>query len=494
MNELVDLSAFDLAIARNLLSEYFGPWAILPDRFEQLVQRVNQLNIRSHIAAHQANYQALGQHGDFNPSGHRAYMDHLPSGEAKSDSETPYALSQGIAQIEMIGPMMKFASSISSNVSTVYVRKQLRHAAKNPDVKAIVLRIDSPGGTVSGTKDLADEILKAKATKPVIAFVEDLAASAAYWIAAQTNEIVANNTTALIGSIGTYTVIYDYSRQAENLGIKTHVIATGKHKGAGVPGSPITPEQLADFQRVIDSLNDQFKSAVAEGRKLSQGTIDELADGRVHPASVALDLKLIDRIESFDAVVNRYAQPIFSSRRAVAMTTEIVKPESQVEAAASIDQLKKICSDSEFVLQQLEQKATVAQATSAYNIKLKAELEATKAKQADELAKARAESAEQARVEAAEIAKKAAGVKPITCGSSDPADDDSNLELGDVSSTYESLVEKRMARMSNVPEDERRRKAIVSIAKSNPQLHQSYLASINDKPKLKRLLAEKYAG
>jgi signal peptide peptidase SppA len=378
MNELVDLSAFDLAVGRNLLSAYFGPWAILPDRFEQLVQRANQLNIRSHIEQNRADYDPF------------AAAAAASGANSKDESNAPYAISQGIAQIEMIGPMMKFASSLSSNVSTVYARKQLRHAANNPDVKAIFLRIDSPGGTVSGTKDLADEIARTKAIKPVVAFVEDLAASAAYWVAAQATEIIANNTTALIGSIGTYAVIYDYSRSAENMGIKTHLITTGKFRGAGVPGVAITPEQLTEFQRVIDSLNDQFKSAVASGRTMATATIDELADGRVHPATLALDYKLIDRIESFDAAFSRYltltttspSQP--STRRSSAMSVE-TKTENHVEPAATLEQLEKVCSEPGFVMEQLKLTATVSQATIAYNSRLKAEREATKSNQAAEI-------------------------------------------------------------------------------------------------------------
>lgn len=89
-------------------------------------------------------------------------------------------------------------SSLSSGVSTVYARKQSRHTVNTHDVKAIFVRIESPGGTVSGAKDLADEIAKAKFSKPVVAFMDDLAASAAYWIFSQSTEIIANNTTAMI--------------------------------------------------------------------------------------------------------------------------------------------------------------------------------------------------------------------------------------------------------------------------------------------------------
>ena len=169
------------------------------------------------------------------------------------------------------------------------------------------------------------------------------------------------------------------------------------------------------------------------------------------------------------------------------------KIETTVEAAASIDQLEKICSEPGFVMEQLKRKATVTQATIAYNENLKAELEQIKSNQAAELEKARSEAAEQARAEAEDLAKKATGVKPITSVAGD-MDETSSLGFDDVVATYEEKLEKQMSRTSRIPEDERRMKAIASIARSNPQLHHAYLAQTNNTPKLKRLLAEKYSG
>ncbi len=469
MNSLIDLSAFDLPISRNILNEYFGVWAISADPFNQLVNHVNQIDIRQHIAQHMADYDPLGA-------------------ASSSAGTTPYLISGGVAQIEMIGPMMKYVSSLSSGVSTVYARKQIRHAVQNDEVSAIFLRMDSPGGTVSGTKDLADEVARAVAIKPVIAFIDDLSASANYWIASQCTEIIANNSTALIGSIGTYAVIYDFSKQAESLGIKTYVIGAGKFKGSGVPGTEITAEHREEYQRVVDSLNNEFTSAVSKGRSLASGTIDELADGRVHPANVALDLGLIDRIETFDSAISRYyaTQP----RSKTSMSAEQTTVSQPVPQPATMQQLEGICAEPTFVLAQLKAGATVSSATAAYNQQLKAEVEQLKASREIDIAAARKDASEKAQQEATETSAKAGGVRPIA--TKDNQDDDDGAANTDVVALFEEKIEAQMSRLSNVPDDQRRRRAVIAVAKSNPALHQSYLAKTNEGAKRKRLLAEKY--
>jgi protease-4 len=128
-----------------------------------------------------------------------------------------------VAVISLTGKLMKQQASMGGGTSTVQARRDIRAAASDPDIGAILLRIDSPGGTAAGTKELADEITAAKTKKPVWAYVEDMAASAAYWAASQASRIIANET-ALVGSIGTYGVVQDTSGMAAMEGVKVHVI------------------------------------------------------------------------------------------------------------------------------------------------------------------------------------------------------------------------------------------------------------------------------
>lgn len=209
----------------------------------------------------------------------------------------------GVAIVSIVGPMTKSPTSFDPGASTVLARRQIRAAAADDAVRAILLRIDSPGGSVSGTDDLAQDVAAARGKKPCYAYIEDMGCSAAYWVASQCNKVFASKT-ALVGSIGTYMALTDYSRMAENAGIRVHVISTGKLKGAGVPGAPITDEQLASFKQTVDDLNAHFLAAVAKGRRMARAKVEALADGGVHVGEKAVALGLVDEIASFDQVFN----------------------------------------------------------------------------------------------------------------------------------------------------------------------------------------------
>ena len=166
----------------------------------------------------------------------------------------------GIAVIQIDGMMMKGFSKFGGT-STVQVRQQLREAVANDEVSQILLVIDSPGGHVAGTKELADEVHLASQSKPVIAQIEDLGASAALWVASQASEVYAN-ATAEIGSIGVVAVLHDTSEAFEREGVKVHVVSTGNMKGAMTDGTKITDEMIASVQDKVDALNEFFINAV----------------------------------------------------------------------------------------------------------------------------------------------------------------------------------------------------------------------------------------
>jgi len=216
---------------------------------------------------------------------------------------------KGVAVIEIVGVMQKYHTLFSwlfGGASSLEIAATVRSAAADPNIGCIVLYIDSPGGSVAGTQDLAEAIFEARQVKPVIAYISDIGASAAYWVASQASEIYAN-ATATVGSIGTYAAIADYSKLFESAGIKVHVIKAGEHKAAGVVGTEITEDQLAEWQRVVNSINSQFIQGVARGRKLPPDRVRGLADGRVHVGAEAQRLGLIDGITSFSNVLGQVA-------------------------------------------------------------------------------------------------------------------------------------------------------------------------------------------
>lgn len=206
-----------------------------------------------------------------------------------------------VAVIPFHGPVTKKRSKFSE-ASAIELRAAIRQASKDPTVDKIVLHIDSPGGAVSGIDDLAAEVREAKKLKPVVAYIEDLGASAAYWVASQATEIVANRG-AFVGSLGVYGVIHDTSGAYEREGIKVHVVSSGGAKGKGVAGVPVDETTLSEERRLIEAITDLFKLNVREGRKLTHAATTDLFDGRVHMAGKALELGLIDRIGTFESAI-----------------------------------------------------------------------------------------------------------------------------------------------------------------------------------------------
>ena len=212
-----------------------------------------------------------------------------------------YDLHDHTALIPLAGPLTKGDSKFGGT-STVRTRHALRQAARDPEVHHIVLQVYSPGGHVDGIQDLADDVWQARQNKPVVAHIEDLGASAAYWVASQASRITAN-ATAEIGSIGTMAVLEDSSKRLERLGITVHVVATGPYKGLGVDGAPVSAEALGYVRARVEAINQHFLGSIRRSRGLSHDALALVSDGRVHHAAPALRLGLLDAVQSLDATL-----------------------------------------------------------------------------------------------------------------------------------------------------------------------------------------------
>lgn len=193
------------------------------------------------------------------------------------------------------------------------VRSAIRSAVADKSIDAIVLRIDSPGGMVAGTQEMADDIRTANGVKPVHAFIEDLGASAAYWAASQAGTITAN-ATAEVGSIGVLAVVADMSEMAANEGVKVHVVATGPYKGAFVPGAEVPEKHLDYLQSRVDDTMGHFQAAVTQGRGLTGEALDRVSDGRVWGAAESQRLGLIDRVGSLDSMLTEVGAGVAQAR------------------------------------------------------------------------------------------------------------------------------------------------------------------------------------
>jgi protease-4 len=174
------------------------------------------------------------------------------------------------------------------------ITRQLRALQRNPAVKAVVLRVDSPGGEVVASDEIAQEVRRTReAGKKVVVSMGSLAASGGYYVSAGADRILANPTTTT-GSIGVIGVIPNAQELLSTLGIQVQVIKSGPFKDEGSLFRPLTDEERAIFQRMIDEAYEQFVQVIAEGRKLDPARVREIGDGRIYTGLQARQLGLID--------------------------------------------------------------------------------------------------------------------------------------------------------------------------------------------------------
>lgn len=182
------------------------------------------------------------------------------------------------------------------------VRDQLIEAARDDSVRGILLRIDSPGGTVGTSQEVYNAVLAARARKPVVVSMGDTAASGGYYIACAADRIFANPGT-LTGSIGVIISSYDISGLLERFAINPQVIKSGKYKDILSINRALSVEEKAILQSVINDTYSQFVSAVARGRNLSASRVRELADGRIYTGQQARKAGLVDSLGDYQAAL-----------------------------------------------------------------------------------------------------------------------------------------------------------------------------------------------
>jgi len=460
--------SLDVSPIRGLvdLEQYTGLWAIDDGRFMAQFDQIRNLNLLAHIELHQGDGEAI--------SAARA-------GRAEVGGDA-----QSIAVISIRGTMTKRGSSMSNAGSTVAIRRAVREAVRDPEVIGIMLTIDSPGGTVAGTADLGREVARANSEKPVFTFCEDLCASAGYWVGSQAERVYANDATALIGSIGTFVGLYDYSAKAADDGVRPVVIKAGRLKGAGFEGTEITEEQVAYWQGIVDETQAQFTAAIQAGRKLSLEAAEKLVEGRVWLAPEAKAKRLIDGIQSYQDTFSELSRLALSRQtkpRRSAMTQERTTEAAagqlvgeplvlkQGSTAASYEDLKACLpgANAEFICSQLEKKATLDQAQSAWMEEQNRRIEAAQKK---------AQAAE-----AGQAAKKLPGVEALGGAAGAAAAEAIEDPLAQFNQEVRAKMKQGMDRQG----------AVVAVARANKPLHQAYLKATNpQRRKIQSLIDERF--
>jgi protease-4 len=208
-----------------------------------------------------------------------------------------------VALVRLAGPIQE-AGSMSllggGAITPELVRERLDSAADSPSTKAIVLRVDSPGGTVGASQEIAGMIRRAP--DPVVVSMGDVAASGGYYIASQADAIVAQPGT-LTGSIGVIWSTLDPSGLFRKLGIEIDAVTAGEHKDMLLPGR-FTPERRRIVQRLVDTMYGQFVTAVAEGRDMPLERVRELATGQLYTGEQAQSSGLVDRLGGLEEAIS----------------------------------------------------------------------------------------------------------------------------------------------------------------------------------------------
>lgn len=276
------------------------PWAVLPGML---------LIVRHVVAEHQAR-----QLPDEDELAARFEAERAQAAEARARAD---GLSgAGIAVLPLYGvmtPRADLMTEMSGGTSMEAFRGWVRTAAADKSIGAIVLDVDSPGGMVGGVPEAAAELRAAREKKPVLAVVNTLAASAAYWLAAQAREL-AVAPSAELGSIGVFTAHQDLSGMAEDKGVKMTLISAGKYKTEGNPFEPLSPEAEAAIQAKVDAYYEMFAAEVALGRGTTTERVKGPAygEGRLMLAGPAVKSKAADYVATLEETVVRAAGRIRS--------------------------------------------------------------------------------------------------------------------------------------------------------------------------------------
>jgi signal peptide peptidase SppA len=284
---------------------YSSVWAILPEKLEAIAAFLH-LKVAGGFAAPEL-IAAIRAENEIAA----ARMKSLSADKPGSVAVLPlYGIINQRVSGDVSGP---------SGTSVQEFTQQLRQAVNDPNVKAIVIDVDSPGGSVSGVDELATEIFNAKKQKKITAVSNCLCASAAYWLASQASEVCVSPS-SLTGSIGVYQLHEDDSEALASQGVKVSLISAGKYKTEGNNFQPLDDEARTAMQAMVDDFYSLFTKAVARGRGVAvKAVVNGFGQGRVLTAQDAVKQNLADRVATLDEVLGKYGvkQPVGASARAV---------------------------------------------------------------------------------------------------------------------------------------------------------------------------------
>jgi capsid assembly protease len=256
------------------IADYVGPWMMEPMRARALLEAVkaNGLPTPAFAEARRA-----------------------------AGSQLAYSIDRdGVAHMSVSGVMMKPVSK-TGGTSTIMLRRALRMATADPEVRGVLIHGDSPGGTADGTAQLAEEVRKTNDAKPVHVYIDDVGASAFLYATAHAERITALSS-GWVGSVGSIMVVTDQSAQAEEMGLKVIPLVSAFEGEPAVDkarfraGTEVTEEDIAFAQRIVQASGDQFYEVMRKGRGLSRPQMNAIASGAAYPAPEAVSKGLADAV------------------------------------------------------------------------------------------------------------------------------------------------------------------------------------------------------
>lgn len=259
------------------------PWAILPEKLSAIIELVS--------------LRAAG--GRFSAEEIEARIGAAAPSRQQAQTGTVAIL----PLTGVITPRINMMSEMSGGTSAQQFSAMFQAAVDNPEIGAILIDVDSPGGSTDLVPELAAQIRDARGSKPITAIANTDAASAAYWIASQADEFVVTPS-GMVGSIGVFAAHDDLSAQLEQDGVKTTLISAGKFKTEASPYEPLSEEAKAAIQARVDDFYGMFVADVAAGRGVPASSVTGgFGEGRIVTAQAAVKAGMVDRVATFEATV-----------------------------------------------------------------------------------------------------------------------------------------------------------------------------------------------
>lgn len=282
----------------------------------------------------------------FRAAGHEFTPDEIKARIGDGAARQAPGQSGAVAVIPIRGVIANRMSGMedsSGGTSTEAIGAMLARVASDESIRTIVYDIDSPGGTVPGVQELAAKMFALRGVKRQIAQVNDTAASAAYWLASQADQIV-SIPSGTVGSIGVFAAHEDLSAALEKAGIKVSLISAGKYKTAGNPFEPLSDEERGILQARVDDAYGQFVKDVARGRGVSPGDVrNGYGQGRALSAADAKAAGMVDRIATMEETLARLTgRPGPGGMRA-----EMPDDDQEPEAPVSLEAASPVPDDAE---------------------------------------------------------------------------------------------------------------------------------------------------